>query len=242
MIVDDHPIVRDGLKNMLLAFDDLHVVGEAADGAEALVCCRQQQPDVILMDMAMPGMDGIAATRAILEQQPEMKIIMLTSFVDDSTVQRALAAGAVGYLMKNVAINTMAEAIRAAYAGQPSLSPEATAALIRVKTGPRPLGSDLSERERQVLALIVEGLNNEEIAEQLVISPATARHHVSACLQKLGAPTARKLPRWRPSTTWSPDLRKESTARNRVLEKLVSFPRSRNAGAREGEEMAIWNI
>ena len=155
MIVNDHPIVRDGLKNMLLAFDDLQLVGAAADGAEALVCCQQQRPDVILMDMVMPGMDGIAATRAILEQQPEMKIIMLTSFVEDSAVQRALEAGAVGYLMKNVAINTMAEAIRAAYAGQPSLSPEATAALIRVKTGPRTPGSDLSERERQVLALIV---------------------------------------------------------------------------------------
>ena len=187
MIVDDHPVVRDGLKSMLLAFDDLQLVGAAADGAEAIVCCQQLRPDVILMDMVMPGMDGIAALRAILEKQPEMKIIMLTSFVEDSTVQQALEAGAAGYLMKNVAINTMAEAIRAAYAGQPSLSPEATAALIRAKTGARPLGSDLSERERQVLALIVEGMSNEEIAERLVISPATARHHVSACLQKLGA-------------------------------------------------------
>lgn len=187
MIVDDHPIVRDGLTNMLLAFDDLQLVAAAADGAEALVCCQKQRPDVILMDMVMPGLDGIAATRAILAKQPEMKIIMLTSFVEDSTVQRALEAGAIGYLVKNVAINTMAETIRAAYAGQPSLSPEATTALIRAKTGARTVGSDLSERERQVLALVVQGLSNEEIAERLVISPATARHHVSACLQKLGA-------------------------------------------------------
>ena len=187
MIVDDHPVVRDGLKSMLLAFDDLQLVGAAADGAAALICCQQQRPDVILMDMVMPGMDGIATMRAILENQPEMKVIMLTSFVEDSTVQQALEAGAAGYLLKNVAINTMAEAIRAAYAGQPLLSPEATAALIRAKTATRPLGSDLSERERQVLALIVEGLSNEEIAERLVISHATARHHVSACLQKLGA-------------------------------------------------------
>jgi two-component system, NarL family, response regulator LiaR len=186
MIVDDHPIVRDGLKNMLLAFDDLQLVGEAGDGHQAVAGCRQNPPDVILMDVFMPGLDGIAATRAILRQCPQVKIIMLTSFVEDSTVERSLAAGAVGFLLKNAPINTLAEAIRSAYAGQPTLSPEATTALIRVKTGPLKPGNDLSEREREVLALIVEGLNNDEIAARLVISPATARHHVSACLQKLG--------------------------------------------------------
>jgi two-component system, NarL family, response regulator LiaR len=187
MIVDDHPIVRDGLKNMLLAFDDLILVGAAGDGDEALACCAQKQPDVILMDIIMPGMDGIAATRAVLKEYPQMKIIMLTSSVDESTVQNALAAGAAGFLLKNATIHKMAEAIRSVYAGQPVLSPEATTALIHAKTGPLKPGHDLSKREYEVLALIVEGLNNEEIAERLVISTATARHHVSACLQKLGA-------------------------------------------------------
>jgi two-component system, NarL family, response regulator LiaR len=187
MIVDDHPVVRDGLKNMLLAFDDMDLAGEAGDGNQAVASCRQNPPDVILMDMAMPGMDGIAATRAILAHYPQVKIIMLTSFVEDSVVQKALEAGAAGYLLKNVPINTLAEAIRSAYAGQPVLSPEATTALIRVRTAPLKPGSDLSKREREVLALIVEGLRNEQIAERLVISPSTARHHVSACLQKLGA-------------------------------------------------------
>ena len=144
MIVDDHPIVRDGLKNMLLAFDDLKLVGEAADGSQALAHCGQAQPDVILMDMAMPGMDGIATTRALLAHYPQMKVIMLTSFVEDKLVQNALEAGAAGYLLKNAPINTLADAIRSVYTGQSVLSPEATSALIRTKTGPREPGQDLT--------------------------------------------------------------------------------------------------
>ncbi|NJN82296.1 MAG: response regulator transcription factor [Caldilineaceae bacterium] len=187
MIVDDHPIVRDGLKNMLLAFDDLLMVGEAADGSEALSCCRRARPDVILMDLIMPRLDGIAATTAILDEQPTLKIIILTSFLEESKVHQALEAGAVGYLLKNMPIEAMAGAIRAVYAGYTSLSPEATSALVRTKTGAQAPGRDLTRREREVLALITQGLSNDEIADKLVISPATARHHVSACLQKLNA-------------------------------------------------------
>ncbi len=135
----------------------------------------------------MPGMDGIQATRTILEHYPQVKIIMLTSYPKDDLIQQSLEAGAIGYLLKNTSIDTLASAIRSAYSGQPTLAPEATKALIRIKTSPRKPGSELSKREHEVLALIVEGLSNEEIAERLVISPATARHHVSACIQKLGA-------------------------------------------------------
>jgi NarL family two-component system response regulator LiaR len=187
MVVDDHPVVRDGLKNMFLVFDDLELIGEAENGSAALAFCQQNTPDVILMDILMPVMDGILATRAICEQYPQVKIIVLTSYPEDNLVQKSLEAGAIGYLLKNAPIDDLANAVRSAYAGQPTLAPEATMALIRARTGPLKPGSDLSPREREVLALIVQGLSNEEIAERLVISPATARHHVSACIQKLGA-------------------------------------------------------
>jgi len=186
MIVDDHPIVRSGLATMLLAFDDLDLIGEASSGSKALALCQQELPDVILMDMVMPEMDGLETTRKVLEQYPSVKIIILTSFTKDTMVQDALQAGATSYLLKDSSIDLLAEAIRAANTGQPTLSPEATRALVNSKSGPRSVGWDLTAREKQVLALIVEGLSNEEIADQLVISQATARHHVSACISKLG--------------------------------------------------------
>jgi len=187
LVVDDHPVVRDGLKNMLLVFDDLELIGEAENGSSAMAFCRQRSPDVILMDILMPGMDGITATRAILEESPQVKIVVLTSYAQDDLVQKSLDAGAIGYLLKNAPIDTLAEAIRGAYSGRPALAPEATMALIRAKTGEPKPGGDLTKREREVLALVAQGLSNEQIAERLVISPATARHHVSACILKLGA-------------------------------------------------------
>lgn len=187
MIVDDHPIVRDGLKNMLLVFDDLELIGEAENGSAALALCQKNTPDVILMDILMPVMDGILATRAILEHYPQVKIIILTSYPEDDLVQKSLEAGAIGYILKYSPIDALADAIRSVNSGRPTLAPEATHALIRAKTGPLKPGGDLSERELEVLGLIAQGLSNDEIAERLVISPATARHHVSACIQKLGA-------------------------------------------------------
>ncbi|MCG3210350.1 MAG: Transcriptional regulatory protein LiaR [Anaerolineae bacterium] len=187
MIVDDHTVVRRGLKFFLLAFDDMELVGEADNGEAAVELCGQLQPDVILMDMKMPGMDGAAATRKIIERHPHVQIIALTSFKDEALVQGALLAGAVSYLLKDVTDDELAEAIRSAYAGRATLAPEIARALVRAATQPPALGSDLTDRERQVLALMVEGLNNVEIAKRLVISRSTARYHVSNILSKLGA-------------------------------------------------------
>jgi DNA-binding NarL/FixJ family response regulator len=187
MIVDDHPIVRDGLKNMLLVFDDLKLVAAVGDAQEALRLYQEEQPDVVLMDLYLQESDGIVTSSTNLEIEPRAKILMLTSFVEDNTVQRALGAGALGYLLKNATIGSIAAAIRAAFAGEATLSPEASKALIRSMNRPVEVGTDLSSREREVLGLITQGLSNDEIADVLSISPATARQHVNACLQKLGA-------------------------------------------------------
>jgi len=188
MIVDDHPVVRNGIINMLVLFDDIEFVDEAGGGKELLDKLQITIPDVVLMDMMMPGMDGVQTARAVLDSYPDIKIIMLTTFPKGETVRDALDAGAVGFLTKQVEIDNLADAIRAANAGQTILAPEVTKALMNVnKKETSQLGNDLSKRELEVLALLVEGLSNKEIGERLAISPATVKHHVSACMSKLGA-------------------------------------------------------
>lgn len=185
MIVDDHDMVRRGLAAFLKAKPDLELVGEAGDGEEALRMCEQVHPDVVLMDLVMPKVDGATATRAIRERCPRVQVIALTSFQEKELVQEVLQAGAISYLLKNVSVDDLAEAIRAAYTGRSTLAPEATQALIQTASqGPTP-GHNLTPREREVLALMVEGLNNPEIGERLTVSRSTARAHVSNILSKL---------------------------------------------------------
>lgn len=186
LIVDDHNMVRKGLMTLLEEFDDLELVGEASDGEIALNTCREVCPDVVLMDMMMPRMDGVTAIEKIRKVCPQTQMIALTSFSDETNVQAALKAGAIGYLMKNVSGDELANAIRRAHAGQSTLAPEAAQILIKATTRPPAPGHDLTERELEVLALMIEGLNNREIGERLIISSSTVKNHVSSILSKLG--------------------------------------------------------
>ncbi len=186
MLVDDHTVVRSGLSAILLAYDDLELVGEASDGGEAVRLCAQVQPDVILMDLVMPGMDGTEATREIKKEFPSIQVIALTSFKEQAMVQGVLQAGAIGYLLKNVSAEELANAIRSANVGSPTLAAEAAQVLIQASRRPAEPLVELTEREREVLALLVEGLNNNQIAERLVITLSTVKFHVSSILSKLG--------------------------------------------------------
>ncbi|MBN1665713.1 MAG: response regulator transcription factor [Anaerolineales bacterium] len=185
MLVDDHNVVRSGLATFLRAYEDLQLVGEAKNGLEAVNLCRENKPDVILMDLIMPEMDGIAATRAILADYPDIKIIAMTSFDEEELVQGVLAAGAISYLLKNVSSDELAAAIRAASLGKSTLSPEAARVLVQATRPTKDPLVDLTEREREVLNLVVQGQSNRQIADAMVISVATVKAHVSSILSKL---------------------------------------------------------
>ena len=186
MVVDDHKVVRAGLADFLLAYKDLEFAGEASSGEDAVLMCKKVRPHVVLMDLVMEGMDGAEATSVIREACPDIQVIALTSYKEEELVQKAIQAGAIGYLLKNVSAKDLAEAIREAYEGRPTLAPEAAQALMHATTKPPGLGYDLTQREREVLVLMVEGLNNPEIADKLVISRSTVKHHVRSVLSKLG--------------------------------------------------------
>lgn len=186
LLVDDHAVVRSGLSKFLMVNKDLKLIGEASDGAEAVQMVSLHKPDVVLMDLMMPGMDGITATREIHSKYPNVKVLALTSFAEQNMVQGALQAGAIGYLQKNVTAKELGTAIRAAHEGKMTLSPEATQVLANSVAQPQIAGEILTERERDVLKCMVDGQNNNEIAETLIISLGTVKFHISNIFQKLG--------------------------------------------------------
>jgi NarL family two-component system response regulator LiaR len=186
MLVDDHTMVRRGLATFLKVFDDLQLAGEAESGEAAIQLCAEVLPDVILMDIVLPMMDGATATRAIRQRFPQVQVIALTSFKEGELITNALEAGAIGYLLKDVSADDLVQAIRAAHAGRATLSPEAAQALVQTASQPPAPGLDLTEREREVLILMIEGLNNTQIAGRLTVSPSTIKSHVSNILSKLG--------------------------------------------------------
>jgi len=186
LVVDDHALVRRGLATFVDSMSDLDLVGEAASGEAALRQCVALRPDVVLMDMVMPGMDGATATRALLASCPSTRVIALTSYPDEDLVHRALQAGAIGYLSKSVGADDLAEAIRSAAEGRSTLSAEAATAVVRRTLEPVP-GQDLTPREREVLALMTRGMSNPAIARDLHLAASTVDFHVGHILAKLGA-------------------------------------------------------
>jgi two-component system, NarL family, response regulator LiaR len=187
MIVDDHPVVRDGLRFFIANYPDIQIVGEGANGVQAVELCATLQPDVILMDLIMPVMDGATATRLIRERYPEVQVLALTSFQERYLVQDAIQAGAIGFLYKDSEPAALVKAVRAIFIGQPSLAPQATRVLMQSVTQPAQPGHDLTQREREVLALMVGGAANSEIARRLTLSSSTVGFHVSNILAKLEA-------------------------------------------------------
>lgn len=186
MIVDDCPLIRNGISVMLAPYPDIHVLKEASDGEEAVRLCTRYHPDVVLMEAILPRMNGVVATRMIRQRYPAVQVMIFTNTVDDGLLKDAFAAGAVGYLLKNAAPDELAKAIRYVGQGRTHVAHEVTQHLIQAAVNPKPdLGADLTDREREVLNLMVTGMNNRTIAQNLTVSQSTVKFHVSNILAKL---------------------------------------------------------
>ena len=186
LIVDDHSVVREGLRAFLRLQEGIEVVGEAASAEDAVSVAATSSPDVVLLDLVMPEGDGIGAIRRLLEAAPGVRVLVLTSFADDAQIFAAIAAGAAGYLLKDVDPQALADGIRDVHAGRPALHASVAARLMRRSGSPRPTSDHLTPRERDVLRLVVEGLANKQIAQRLGIGEKTIKTHVSRVLAKLG--------------------------------------------------------
>ena len=195
VIADDHAVVRAGLAQLLGTFPDVELVGAAADGEEAVALCAERRPDVVLMDLEMPVLDGIAATAQIRAAQPAVAVVVLTSFSDRERILRALDAGAAGYLLKDAEPEELGKAIRAAARGEAPLDPRAARALLssRAATG---ASAPLSEREREVLAMVAEGLPNKVIAQRLAISEKTVKAHLTSVYRQIGVTDRTQAALW----------------------------------------------
>ena len=186
LIVDDHPLVRQGIKTLLDVYDDIEVIGEAENGQEALEMCKKYKPDIVLMDLIMPGVNGIEATKEIVKNWSYIKVVTLTSFVDKKLIEDSLKAGAIGYVLKNISGDKLVATIRDADKGKSTLSSEASDFLISNIKKPPVEDYQLTGQEKNILACLVEGLSNKKIAQKLVLSLSTVKFHVSNILNKLG--------------------------------------------------------
>lgn len=189
LVADDHVMVRIGLATMLKVFDELVFVGAAANGQNAIELCDELAPDLVLMDIHMPEVDGIAATRAIHQHHPNIKVLALTGYAEDNGVRQVLQAGASGYLLKSASLEELIAAIHGVFAGQVILSPQAAAALVHASTAAAEDDYGLTDREYEVLLLMLDGLTNHAIADHLHVSPLTVKSHVSSVLSKLHVAT-----------------------------------------------------
>jgi DNA-binding NarL/FixJ family response regulator len=195
LLADDHGVIRDGLGRLIASLDDIDLVGAAADGAEAVKLSAELAPDVVVMDLDMPGVDGIEATRRVLEDRPSTAVLVLTSFSDRPRILGAIEAGACGYLLKDAASEEVAEGIRAAARGESPLDPRAARTILTAQSQPDP-GAMLSAREGEVLALLVEGLPNKLIARRLEISEKTVKTHLTSIFRALGVTDRTQAALW----------------------------------------------